>query len=136
MYTTRKSTTEDGKVSKILEWPPLKTPRDVHGFLGLCGTVQIWIKNYSALVRPLTELYRQDTEFIWNECRQEAFDKIKKLVSEAPALHPIDYTSDRSVILAVDSSHIAVGFILYQLDEEGHKRPARYGSLPMNERES
>ena len=32
----------------------------------------------------------------------------------------------------MDSSYIAVGFILSQLDEENRRRPARYGSLPMS----
>jgi transposase InsO family protein len=31
---------------------------------------------------------------------------------------------------------MAVGFILSQIDENGKRRPARYGSLPLNERES
>ena len=69
--------------------------------------------------RPLTELYWHDAEFIWDQCRQAAFEKMKQLVSQAPALRPIDYTSKQPVILAVNSSQIAVGFILYQLDEEG-----------------
>lgn len=127
---------DDSKVSKILKWPILKTPKDVHMFLGLCGGVRIWIKNYSKMVRPLTELYRKDAEFIWDDRRQESFDSIKKAVSIAPALRPIDYTSDNPVIFAVDSSIIAVGFILYQIDDQGRRRPSRYGSLPMNEREA
>lgn len=127
---------DDSKVSKILSWPTLKTVKDVRGFLGLCGTVRIWIKNYSALARPLTELVRKDAEFVWDERRQEAFDTLKKVVTQAPALRAIDYESSLPVTLSVDSSIIAVGFILSQLDELGRRRPARYGSLPMNERES
>lgn len=127
---------EDSKVSKILEWPTLKTVRDVRGFLGLCGTVRIWIKDYSAIARPLTELVRANTEFIWDDRRQEAFDRLKQLVSSAPALRPINYESTNPVILSVDSSKIAVGFILSQIDDNGKRRPARYGSLPMNEREA
>jgi hypothetical protein len=49
---------EDGKVSKILNWPPLSTMKEARGFLGLCGTVQIWIK-YSHLARPISELWRK-----------------------------------------------------------------------------
>jgi hypothetical protein len=30
---------DDDKVSKILNWPQLATPREARGFLGLCGTV-------------------------------------------------------------------------------------------------
>ena len=124
------------KVDKILTWPNLTTPKEVRQFLGLCGTVRIWIPNYSKIVKPLTELYHIGAEFIWNERRQAAFDQIKQLISTSPALRPIDYTSDRPVILSVDSSRDAAGMILSQIDEEGKRRPARYGSVPMSERES
>ena len=127
---------DDSRVAKIRNWPILTNQKEVRGFLGLCGTVRNWIKDYSAIARPLTELIRKDAEFIWDERRQEAFDTLKELVSTAPALRPIDYTSEQPIILSVDSSKYAVGFILSQLDEEGRKRPARYGSLPMNQRES
>jgi len=124
------------KVSKILDWPPLTNPKEVCRFLGLCGMVQIWIPNYSQIVRPLTELYHKNKDFIWDDRRQTAFDKIKKLVSSAPALHPINYLSDNPVILSVDSSHEAAGMIFSQEDDSGCHRPARYGSVPMSERES
>jgi hypothetical protein len=122
------------KVDKILSWPPLTDPREVRRFLGLCGTVRIWIPKYSEVIRPLTELYRLKTEFIWDERRQLAFDKIKSLIASAPALRSIDYTSDNPVVLSVDSSKVAVGMILSQLSDDGKtKYPARYGSLPMDE---
>ena len=123
------------KVDKIKNWPPLTTPREARAFMGLCGTVRIWIKNYSTLARPITELWRKNVDFEWTNQRQESFQKLKELVSEAPALAPIDYSSERPVILAVDSSWMAVGIVLLQIDEEGRRRPARYGSLPFNERE-
>ena len=127
---------DEDKVAKILKWQTLETPKDVRSFLGLCGTVRVWIKGYSALVRPLTELYHIGKEFVWTPRRQEAFDTMKRLVSSAPALHPIDYESDNPVILSVDSSCIAAGMILSQIDDQGKRRPARYGSIPMSERES
>lgn len=127
---------QDGKVQKILNWPVPTTPKEARGFMGLCGGVRIWIKNYSLLSRPITELWRKDFEFEWNERRQEAFDAMKLAVSSAPALRPIDYESDLPVILSVDTSFKAIGFILSQIDENGKRRPARYGSIPLNDRES
>nr|GAT45172.1 predicted protein [Mycena chlorophos] len=124
------------KSSAILDWPALTSAKEVRHFLGLCGTVRNWIPNYSSIIRPLTELYRQGTEFIWDQRRADAFEDIKELVASAPALTPIDYPSQRLVILSVDSSNVATGMILSQLDEQGRRRPARYGSLPMSERES
>src|SRR6202795_643136 len=124
------------RVAKILRWPTLTTPKEARRFLGLCGTVRIWIQDYSSLARPLAELFHKDKEFEWTEPREEAFNQLKQLVSTAPALRPIDYTSDSPIILSVDTSTIAIGFILSQIDDEGRRRIARYGSLPINERES
>jgi transposase InsO family protein len=84
----------------------------------------------------LSELWRKDVEFIWDERRKEAFETLKKLVASAPALRSIDYASDLPVILSVDSSYMAAGIILSQIDDKGRKRPARYGSLPFNEVEA
>lgn len=127
---------EDDKVVKVRNWPVPKTVKDVRGFIGLCGTVRIWIKDFSEKVRPLRELTLLKAEFIWDNRRQEAFEELKELIVSAPALRPIDYTSSNPVILSVDSSKYAVGFILSQIDDEGRRRPARYGSLPMNETEA
>lgn len=121
------------KTSAILDWPALSTPQDVRWFLGLSGTVRIWILNYSAVIRPLTELYRMNVEFVWDRRQQEAFQLIKKLILSAPALQPIDYESKKPVILSVDSSREATGMILSQLDEENKRQPAWYGSVPMSE---
>ena len=43
------------KISKIMNWPPLTTQKEARGFLGLCGTVRNWIKNYSTLAQPISE---------------------------------------------------------------------------------
>jgi len=127
---------DDERVSKILKWPTLTTVKEVRGFLGLCGTVRIWIENYSKLARPLTQLVRKDQPFEWTKECEESFNTLKRLVTSAPALRSIDYTSEKPIILSVDTSQIAVGFILSQIDDQGRRRPARYGSLPMNDRES
>jgi hypothetical protein len=127
---------EDDKVKKILDWPVPTNTTEVRGFLGLCGTVRIWIKDYSLITRPLVALYKKDAKYIWTEECTASFNKLKKLISSPPALRPIDYKSDNPIIVSVDTSKIAIGFILSQLDENGKKRPARYGSLPVSEVES
>jgi hypothetical protein len=104
--------------------------------MGLCGTVHIWIKDYSCHACPITELWRISEEFVWDDRQQAAFDFLKGQVASAPPLHPIDYTSTNPIILAVDTSNIAIGFILYQIDDKGRHRPARYGSAPLDESQS
>ena len=121
----------DSKIQKILKWPRPQNVTQVRGFLGLCGTVRIWIQDYSQIAKPLIDLTRKEAEFNWGETQDEAFERLKILVTRAPALQPIDYRCDRTVVLSVDSSIHGIGFVLSQMDEKGRKVPARYGSLPI-----
>jgi hypothetical protein len=127
---------DESKVAVIKNWPIPATVREVRGFLGTCGVVRIWIQGFSEIAAPLVYLTKKNIIFVFTiECIW-AMEKLKEALINAPALRPIDYLSELAVILAVDSSYVAVGWILLQLDEEGHRRPSRYGSIAWNERES
>ena len=41
---------DDDKIKKVLKWPQPQNPTQVRGFTGLCGTMRIWIPNYSQLI--------------------------------------------------------------------------------------
>ena len=68
-YTKEGRIPDNNRIKKITDWPILKTVEDVRGFLKLCGIVRSWIRDYSQIARPLTELIRKDIEFIWNDRR-------------------------------------------------------------------
>jgi len=61
---------------------------------------------------------------------------LKDAIITSPALISIDYSSDRPVFLSIDSSWRSVGWILAQECADGRRRPARFGSLAWNERET
>jgi hypothetical protein len=63
-------------------------------------------------------------------------DTLKSAIVHSPAIKPLDYHSGNEVILAVDSSYIACGWILLQVDAQGKRWPSRFGSITWNERES
>ena len=127
--------TED-RAEKIEKWPQPTTLTAVRGFLGLCGTVRMWIEDFSRICRPLVELTKKSVTFYWGKEQEQAFQKLKNLVTSAPAIRPIDYQSGRTVYLSVDTSVHGIGFVLSQADELGRHVPARYGSLPITEVES
>jgi hypothetical protein len=64
-------------------------------------------------------------------------DDLKQALLSSPALRPINYKSDSPVILSVDTSYIAIGFILSQCDTNNPrlKYHARFGSITLNDRE-
>ena len=124
------------RVSKIWNWPACQGLTDVRGFLGMCGIVWIFIEGFAELARPLVRLTQKNVEFVWGGEQQAMMDALKQCVVSALALAPIDYASKHLVIVAVDSSFLAVGWSVYQLDEQGRRKPSRYGSISWTECEA
>ncbi|KAJ8483236.1 hypothetical protein ONZ45_g14668 [Pleurotus djamor] len=127
---------DESRVQVIKDWPPCKDVSEVRGFLGTVGVMRIFIKDYSLHARPLTDLTKKGTEFVFGEEQLHAMNTLKHLAATSPALRAIDHSSDGEVILAVDSSYIAVGFVLSQVGPDGKRYPSRFGSITWNERES
>ena len=126
---------DETHVQKIVDWPICRNLTEVRGFLGTLGTVRIFIKNFAMHAEPLVQLTRKGVEFEFEDEHVMAMEKLKALVQESEAIRAIDYSSDREVTLAVDSSWMAVGFILSQQGEDGKRYPSRYGSITWNETE-
>ena len=62
--------------------------------------------------------------------------KLKTLAKNSSAIHAINYASRHKVILAVDTSSIAVGYILSQIGVDSKQYPSQFGSMTLSERES
>jgi hypothetical protein len=64
-------------------------------------------------------------------------ENIKDLVTRSPALRPLNYAAHNwPIILAVDSSVTAVGYVLMQIRDDKRRYPNRFGSIAWTERES
>jgi len=79
---------------------------------------------------------KNDTGFVWGMDQKASMEDLKQAIVTAPCLRLIDYHMDRCVILAVNSSCIATGFILSQLGMDDKRYPSHFGSITWNERES
>ncbi|GJW44275.1 reverse transcriptase domain-containing protein [Tanacetum coccineum] len=67
------------------------TVKGVWNFLGHVGFYRRFIKDFSKISRPMTHLLKKNTPFIFsNECIQ-AFETLKKKVTEAPILIAPDW---------------------------------------------
>ena len=81
---------------------------------------------------------RKDVPFEFGSQQISAQEDLKRALIQSPALKAIDYNSDAPVILAVDTSFIAVGYYLAQCDVDNPKIRyySRFGSITLNDRES
>jgi len=82
----------------------LRNVIETQSFIGFCNFYRRFIKDFSRILRPVIELTRNEykTNFAWNEAAQEAFEKLKSIVSSAPVLAYFDY--NKTAYLEADSS--------------------------------
>ena len=102
-------------VSKILSIKPPTDRKTLSSFLGMINYYGRYIKNLSDLIEPLAALKEKGVDFKWTIRQQEAFQKIKEILSSEPVIRPFDVT--KQIELTTDASENAIGAILSQ---EGH----------------
>ena len=117
------------RVQKIIDWPICRTLTEVRGFLGTLGTIRIFINNFAMHSKPLVQLTRKNVEFEFGDEQLLAMEKLRYFVQNCTAIKAINYSLKNEVVLAVDSSWMAVGFILSQQGDDGERYPSRYGSI-------
>ena len=100
------------KIAGIDTWPTPKNVTEVRRAVGFFNFYRPFIKGFAHIARPLHRLTRKDQEWKWGHKEQQAFDKLKKLVTEEPVLAHPDLTQQFEV--EVDASGYAVGATLVQ----------------------
>ena len=125
------------RVEKIINWGPCHDLSDVRAFLGTLGVCGLFIKDFTKRAHHLVKLTRKGVEWEFGQDQLDAMKDLKEALLSSPALKPIVYESEAPVILSVDTSSIAVGYILSQCDPNNTKLRyfAKFGSITLNERE-
>ena len=49
---------------------------EVRGFLGICGIVSIWVKDFVRHVKPLILLTKKDMEFVWGPDQKASMEDV------------------------------------------------------------
>ena len=101
------------KISAVKDWPEPKNATDVRSFLGLAGFYRRFVKNFSKIALPLTELTKETVNrFIWGARQEESFRELKQALCEAPVLVIPD--PSKPYTLNCDACQYAVGATLQQ----------------------
>jgi hypothetical protein len=77
---------DPSKIQAVQDWPKLNNVKDVQSFIGFANFYRRFIKNYSTIINPLTNLIRKHVKFIWDDNVQNSFDILKKAFVSAPIL--------------------------------------------------
>ncbi|GBG87457.1 hypothetical protein CBR_g45515 [Chara braunii] len=118
----------DAKVTSIRDWPRPQTVTKVRSFWGMTGYYRPFVKNYSTIASPLTDLTRLDTPWEWIEECETAFRKLKYALTHYEVLKLPD--PDKPFVVTTNASQYGIGAVLTQ--KEGPKlRPIEYMSKKM-----
>jgi transposase InsO family protein len=114
------------KVQTILDWKTPQSVRDVQCFLGFANFYRKFIKDYSKIVLPLTQLTQKDQVFIWSTNANSAFEGLKQAFTSAPILIHVDPA--KRFVLEADASDFALGSVLSQTGDDGRLHPVAFHS--------
>uniref|UniRef100_A0ABD2VTH8 RNA-directed DNA polymerase n=2 Tax=Trichogramma kaykai TaxID=54128 RepID=A0ABD2VTH8_9HYME len=98
----------------------------------MVGWYSRFIKNEAEIKVPLAKLLRKDVVFVWGAEQEQAFQTLKRCLSEAPVLVRPDFSKEFSI--QTDASDYAVGAVLTQEYEDG-EHPVYYVSRVLSRAE-
>nr|GEY36526.1 reverse transcriptase domain-containing protein [Tanacetum cinerariifolium] len=118
------------KVDLIAKLPHPTTVKGVRSFLGHAGFYRRFIQDFSKITRPMTHLLEKETPFIFSTECIDAFNTLKKKLTEAPILVVPDWNLPFE--LMCDASDYAIGAVLGQRKSK-HFQPIHYARKTMTE---
>ena len=139
--------TDGDKIECLKNWPAPTNVDQVRSFLGFAGYYRRFVKGYSRIVKPMTDLLAgaelkkkksgkrklvNKQQWRWKEDEENSFKEIIKKLCEAPVLAYADFTQPFE--LRTDASGCGIGAVLYQ-QQEGQQRVIAYASRGLTKAE-
>jgi len=104
--------TDPSKVQAIVDWPVPSTVKELRSFLGLAGYYRKFVCHFGIVSRPLTNLLKKGTLFVWTSEHDSAFATLKSFLSTAPVLALPDFAVPFAI--ETDACDSGVGAVLIQ----------------------
>ena len=100
------------KIEAIEKLPYLRYIKGIRSFLGHAGFYRRFIKDFSKISKPLTNLLQKDVPFSFDDDCVESFNVLKNALISAPIIQPPDWNLPFEIMC--DASDYAFGAVLGQ----------------------
>lgn len=120
------------RVTSVTDFPVPHNHRTLKRFLGMAGWYRRFIQDFSTLASPLTELLKKNVRWKWGSIQNEAFVRLKTLLTTSPVLARPDFSLP--FILNTDASNVGLGAVLTQI-QNGLERVIAYSSRTLSKNE-
>nr|GEY16130.1 reverse transcriptase domain-containing protein [Tanacetum cinerariifolium] len=121
---------DKAKVDVISKLPLPTTVKGIRSILGHASFYRRSIKDFSKIAKPMTRLLEKDIPFIFSQECVDAFQTLKRKLTEAPILIAPNW--DIPFELMCNASDFAIEAVLGQRQDK-HFRPIHYVSKTMTE---
>jgi hypothetical protein len=116
----------------IREFPTTKDVKAISRFIGMVNFYHNFIPHLVEVAAPLYSLRKNGVPLRWGNAHQEAFETLKRYISQKPVLMMGDFS--QNFILQTDTSDLALGAVLLQ-ESEGVRLPIAYASRTLTAQE-
>jgi hypothetical protein len=106
------------KIEVIEQLPPLVNIKGIRSFLGHCGFYHRFIKDFSHIAKPLTNLLAKDVPFEFDDTYLKSFNILKEALISAPIIQPPDWSIPFEIMC--DASEYAMGVVLGHTKDKKH----------------
>jgi hypothetical protein len=106
------------KIEVIEQLPPPVNVKGIRSFLGLASFYRRFIKDFSHIVRPLTNLLAKNVPFDFDDACLKSFETVKNALISAPIIQPPDWFLPFEIMC--DASDYAVGSVLGKTKDKKH----------------
>ncbi|GJS73133.1 reverse transcriptase domain-containing protein [Tanacetum coccineum] len=117
------------KIDVIAKLPYPKNVKGVRSFLGHAGFYRRFIKDFSMISKPMTQILMKVTKFDFSNDCKKAFNILKEKLTTTPIIISPDWNMPFE--LMCDASDFAIGAILEQRID-GKLKPIYYASKMLN----
>ena len=100
------------KIEAVNNWKRPGTVTEIKSFLGLAGYYRRFIKDFSRIAAPMTKLTWKDVKFVWTDKCEEAFQKLKHLLTNAQVL--VVPEGNQDLVVYTDACGTGLGAVLMQ----------------------
>ncbi|UYV75437.1 hypothetical protein LAZ67_13000274, partial [Cordylochernes scorpioides] len=119
-------------IKAVRNFPRPKKVKEVQSFLGMCSYYRKFIKDFSKIADPLTNLIKKSVPFTWTERQEEAFQTLKTALLSPPILG--HFNPNAPTYVHTDASNIGIGATLVQ-DIGGEEKVISYLSRTLSKAE-